>query len=254
VVIAMRPPARLASSALLGLAIFACPVLGASAADEQRVVELFTSQGCSSCPAADRLMEKVAREPGTIVLTLPVDYWDYIGWKDTFATPAFTARQKAYAMARGDGHVYTPQVVIDGLRHAVGSDPLEIDDASKLAHGEKGAMGVTLRAHRENGRLLVDVGAAPDGAGKWGAFWVVHVAKARTVKIGRGENAGKTVTYTNVVRGMDKVGNWSGDAARYEIEEDGLKSPDAETYVLMLQASSGGKPGAILAAMKGEGF
>jgi hypothetical protein len=199
-------------------------------------------------------MEKLAQAPGTIVLSLPVDYWDYIGWKDTFASPAFTARQKAYALSRGDGHVYTPQVVIDGLRHAVGSDPVEIDDASRLVAGEKGAMGVSLQSHREHGRLLVDVGGAPEGAAKWGAFWLFHVAKTRTVSIGRGENAGRTVTYTNVVRGMDKVGNWSGEPARYEIEEDGLKTPDAETYVLLLQASSGGKPGAILAASKGDGF
>ena len=235
----------LASSAIPGSAL---------AVEQARVIELFTSQGCSSCPPADRLAARLAQEPGTIMLSFPVDYWDYIGWKDTFASPAFTARQKAYALSRGDGNVYTPQAVIDGLRHAVGSDPLEIEDASRLAAGEMGAMSVSLKTHRENGRLVVDVGGAPEGAAKWGAFWVVHVARTRTVTIGRGENAGHTVTYTNVVRGMDKVGNWAGVPTRYEIDDAGLKHDDSDAYVLMLQANAGPKLGAILAAAKGEGF
>jgi hypothetical protein len=227
---------------------------GARAGDAPCVIELFTSQGCSSCPPADALMAKLAKKPGTIVLSLPVDYWDYIGWKDTLASPDFSARQKAYAAARGDGHIYTPQAVIDGLRHAVGSDLTEIDDAAELAFGEDGALSVPLKVHRENGRLIAEVGAAPEGAAHWGAFWVVHVAKSRTVSIGRGENHGRTITYTNVVRAMHKVGNWSGAAARYEIGPGDLAAPDSDAYVLMLQASSGGKPGAILAAQKGAGF
>lgn len=86
------------------------------------VVELFTSQGCSSCPPADRLLSTLARAPNMIALSLPIDYWDFIGWHDTLASPTFTARQKAYAAARGDGRVYTPQVVVDGLVDAIGSD------------------------------------------------------------------------------------------------------------------------------------
>jgi len=218
------------------------------------VIELFTSQGCSSCPPADRLIARLSREPNTIVLTFNVDYWDYIGWKDTFASAANTARQKAYATSRGDGQVYTPQAVIDGLRYAVGSDPTEIDDASRLAFGEKGALSVSIASHRENGRLIVNVGAAPDGADKWGAFWICHVLKSHSVAIGRGENAGHSVTYTNIVRAMDKVGNWSGVAARYEVDEASLKRPDSDAWIMMLQANNGPKLGAILATAKGDGF
>ena len=251
---AICPSRRRALSVLLGLAVAAAGVRLAMAADDVRVIELFTSQGCSSCPPADRLMAKLAADPSDIVLSYSVDYWDYIGWKDTFASPDFTARQKAYALARGDGHVYTPQVIVDGLRHAVGSDIGEIDTAIKLCRGEKGAMSVPLSVHHENGRLIVDVGDAPEEAGKWGALWLVHVAKSKIVKIGRGENAGRTITYTNVVRGVDKVGNWTGQPARYEIQEESLKTPDADSYVLLLQAGMPAKPGAILAASKGEGL
>jgi hypothetical protein len=244
--------------ALLALpALASAPAVGASsgaAPVATRVIELFTSQGCSSCPPADRLMQSLAGQPDTIVLSFPVDYWDYIGWKDTFASPAYTARQKAYAQARGDGSVYTPQAVVNGLRHAVGSDPVEIDAATKLADGEQGAMRVPLKTHMEGGHLVAEVGAAPEGAGKWGAFWVLRVSKSRSVAIGRGENAGHTVTYTNVVRGMDKAGNWMGVPARFEIDEMGLKQGDSDGYVLLLQANQGPKLGAILAAAKGPGL
>jgi len=242
------------------LAIPATLVLTLSAAtaalaqETPRVIEFFTSQGCSSCPPADRLAAKLAKEPGVIAMSLPVDYWDYIGWKDTFASPAFTARQKAYAAARGDSRVYTPQAVIDGLRHAVGSDPVEIDDAAKLAFGDKGALAVQLHIRRENGRLIVEAGEAPNGAAKVGELWLFHIAKSRTVKIGRGENAGRTITYTNVVRAMDKVGNWMGEPSRFEIDESSLTAPDCDAYALLLQAGSQSRPGAILAAAKGDGL
>ncbi len=240
--------------AILALALCACAAPGAIAAERPRVIELFTSQGCSSCPAADRLMTKMAQDPKTIVMSYDVDYWDYIGWKDTYGSPAFTARQKAYAVARGDGHVYTPQAVVDGLHHAVGSDPMEIENATQLAAGEQGAMSVPIRLTRENGRLVINVGAASDGAPRWGACWIVHIATSRTVSVRRGENAGHALSYTNVVRGMDKVGNWNGEAARYEVDPSSLMTPDSDAYVVMLQASSAGKPGSILAAVKGEGF
>ena len=227
---------------------------GARAQTIGRVVEFFTSQGCSSCPPADVLAAKMAREADTLVLSFPVDYWDYIGWKDTFASPAYTARQKAYAQSRGDGAVYTPQAVIDGLRHAVGSDPTELDAATQLAAGEQGALKVSLKTHMEGGHLIAEVGGAPEGAGKWGALWVLRLAKSRTVAIGRGENAGRSVTYTNIVRGMEKAGNWMGQPARYEIDEMGLKQGDSDGYAVMLQANQGPKLGAILAAAKGPGL
>src|SRR5258707_10194269 len=98
-------------------------------ADPRAVVELFTSQGCSSCPEADKVLGELARDPNVIALSLPIDYWDYLGWKDTLADSRFTARQKAYSRARGDRDVYTPQVIVNGSAHVIGSDRRKIDGA-----------------------------------------------------------------------------------------------------------------------------
>src|SRR5438270_13293400 len=113
--------AHLATSITLVIALIA-GVHSARAEPVRGVVELFTSQGCSSCPPADRYLAELAKDPSLVVLSWPVDYWDYIGWKDTFGSPGFTARQKAYAAVRRDDQVYTPQAVIDGVTHAVGND------------------------------------------------------------------------------------------------------------------------------------
>ena len=145
---------RLALSALLLTAS------AASAADRPRgVVELFTSQGCSSCPPADRIIGDLARDPSLIVLSLPVDYWDYIGWKDTLASPQCTARQKGYAAARGDGKVYTPQAVIDGLTHVVGADRDAIVKNIADDRSVRGALTVDVAARVADGKASVEVGA-----------------------------------------------------------------------------------------------
>ena len=239
---------------LMCLALFSASVgVGAIAADRPAVIELFTSQGCSSCPPADALLVELARDnPGYITLSLPVDYWDYIGWKDTLADPAFSARQKAYAQSRGDNHVYTPQVVVDGLVHAVGSDKAEIVAAVDSCFGRQGALGVALQTKAVPSGLSVDVGSAPDGAPKAGAVWIFQTLHHRTVTIGRGENSGRTIAYTNVVRHMRKVGDWNGAPVHFDIPQKDLAAPDADGYVVLLQAVSDDRPGAILAAAQGH--
>src|SRR5258708_2768506 len=126
------------------------------------VLELFTSQGCSSCPPADALLGKLARDPGLLALSLPVDYWDYIGWKDTLASPIFSARQTDYCRSRGDSGVYTPQIVVDGLAAAVGSDAAEIETAIATTAKRHGALSVDLKLSESGGRLH-------DGLGRAGA-------------------------------------------------------------------------------------
>ena len=158
----MRKPLFHALAIGLGALILSGP---ASATETRSVIELFTSQGCSSCPPADRLLGELARDPGTIALSFPVDYWDYIGWKDTFASPAYTARQKAYASARGDGQVYTPQAVVDGVAIAIGSDRSEVAAAQSAALGRKGALSVPVKINAAGGSLKIDVGAA-QGCGR----------------------------------------------------------------------------------------
>src|SRR5204863_4556873 len=113
----------------------------AARAQTRAVVELFTSQGCSSCPPADKLLAELAADPSLVAMSVPIDYWDYLGWKDTLADPHNTARQKAYAHARGDGQVYTPQVVVNGALHALGSDKAAIEVAI-AASRKKGAMSL----------------------------------------------------------------------------------------------------------------
>src|SRR5713226_705298 len=118
---------RVASS--LALVCLALTVNTDVRAEPRAVIELFTSQGCSSCPAADKLLGELARDPTLVTISVPIDYWDYLGWKDTLADPRNTARQKAYAHVRGDGQVYTPQVVVNGALHALGSDKAVIEAA-----------------------------------------------------------------------------------------------------------------------------
>ncbi|WP_374309269.1 DUF1223 domain-containing protein [Methylocella sp.] len=212
------------------------------------VVELFTSQGCAFCPPADALLASLARRQDVAAMSFSVDYWDYIGWKDTLAVPANAARQRAYAGVMGEHHAYTPQAIVNGVAGAVGSDRKEIEAAMASTRGRDGAMSLGLRAGVADGAVVVDV---PDGPGGPAVVLLVRVARQMSVQIGRGENAGRKISYTNVVRQVSDLGVWSGAAASF-------RAPDArvegEGYVVLVQRGSQGRPGAILAAAKSAGF
>lgn len=234
--------------ATLVLAIFAATPAGSApdpAAQVRGVVELFTSQGCSSCPPADKLLGDLAKSSDLIALSFPVDYWDYIGWKDTLADPAFTARQKAYAAQRGDGQIYTPQAVIDGVTHVVGSDRMEISGALTSSAQRKGAMTVPVTLAVANGQVSIDVGAAPADGPRKASVWLLDTIPSKTVAIGRGENSGRTLTYTNVVRKISKLGDWTGEPAHFAL----ASRLNNGGYVVLLQAGEPG-PGVILGAAK----
>jgi hypothetical protein len=236
--------ARLAKGLAFVLAATASLHTARAAEPVRGVVELFTSQGCSSCPPADRYLAELAKDPGLVVLSWPVDYWDYIGWKDTFASPAFTARQKGYAAARRDEQIYTPQAVIDGVTHAVGNDRDRVQEAID-AHGKSFSAVVTITDR--DGKIGVDV--TPKGnTGGSATVWLLRVLRTANVAIGRGENKGRSVTYTNVVREAIPVGEWSGGAAHFEAARP--KLGDGEALVVLLQTGTAAKPGAILAAAK----
>lgn len=248
------PTARLrsvATASLLAAMAFTAPAVRAD--DLRGVIELFTSQGCSSCPPADKLLASFAREGGVLALSFPVDYWDYLGWRDTLATPAFTTRQKGYSLTRGDGQVYTPQVVVDGVAHAVGSDEEQIKTTIDATRPH-GALSVPISLRVGGEMLRIDVGRAKDAGHLSGALWLVRVAKARTVAVGRGENAGKRLTYTNVVRSMRRIGDWNGTAASFEVPLAWTLAGDGDGYVILLQAGTAARPGEILAAAKGAGL
>lgn len=218
------------------------------------VIELFTSQGCSSCPPADRLLGKLARRPGVYALSLPVDLWDYVGWKDTLATPLHSQRQRHYAKGRGDNRVYTPQAIINGIEHVVGSDPAAIQAKAEECYGREGALSVDMKVEAGDGGLKVDLGAATSGAPTAANLWLVRVASSRDVQIKRGENAGHTFTYINVARSFSKIGDWSGEARSFSIPKDQLADAETDGWMLLLQVGAPMRPGVILAAAKSPGL
>jgi hypothetical protein len=214
------------------------------------VVELFTSQGCSSCPAADALFVELARDPRLITLTLPVTYWDYLGWKDTLGQEVFSKRQKLYAKARGDGQIYTPQAVVNGAAHIVGSDKGGIDRLVK--EQEREGFPVKVDLAEANGALRVVLGDAPFAGEKPAVVWLLQVSRSATVPIERGENSGKTVTYANVVRAISRIGEWNGQAATLSVPLETVRSAaKADSYVVLVQDDLYTRQSAILGAARG---
>ncbi|ETR77634.1 hypothetical protein X566_08270 [Afipia sp. P52-10] len=233
----------------LSVAIAAVGLFFATQASAQTraVVELFTSQGCSSCPEADRLLGEIAKDPTVVAVSLPIDYWDYLGWKDTLADPKFTARQKAYSKARGDRQVYTPQIVVNGKLHALGSDRAGIEQAIKDSTGKSGVMSVPVKVAVANGQIGISVPDAPAGVHP-GEVWISAIAKAMPVSIARGENKGKEVIYHNVVRNWLKVGDWTGKSASWTVPIENLSGQGVDGAVVYVQEGSREKPGAMLGA------
>lgn len=217
----------------------------ASATQPKAVVELFTSQGCSSCPAADALFEHYADREDIVALSLSVDYWDYLGWKDTLASPKFSERQKAYAEARRDGMMYTPQMVVNGLSHTNGADKIKIEHAIEKSLKGGPALKVPINLSVDHAKLTVEIGAAPDGAQKDATLWLAVIARKVQVPIKRGENTGRTITYNNVVRELTPIGMWSGKAMKVQLERDSFQRADSERCAVLLQQ---GKAGPIVGA------
>jgi hypothetical protein len=236
-------------SGVLALAVVAASTAWAG---PLAVVELFTSQGCSSCPPADAALRDLAGRSDVIALTLPVDYWDYLGWRDTLAKPAFTARQRAYSSVRGDRQVFTPQAVVNGKGSCIGSDAAALE---QLIQAGRPGPGVAIALSESGGTVAVDVAGAAGGPSRdqTAEVWVLPVAKAREVAIERGENRGKTITYANVVRGMTRIGEWLGAPLHVEVPLAVARS-DGEGYVVLLQSPRGDKPGPILGAAKSPGL
>ena len=214
---------------------------GTGAPQLKAVLELYTSQGCNSCPPADALLQSYTRRDDIVALTLPVDYWDYIGWKDTFASPKFSARQRAYAKIRGDGRVYTPQVVINGLAHVVGSSQRDIDRAIDDTAGQVAKARVPVSVRVEGDRVIVEAGdGTADATAKDATIWLAAIQPEGEVAIRAGENRGRSLKYYNIVRELMPVGMWTGKATRFEISRDALKVPGAERCAVIVQSGSAG--------------
>jgi hypothetical protein len=191
------------------------------------VVELFTSQGCSSCPRADKLFESYAKRNDVLALSFSVDYWDYLGWKDTLASPRFTQRQRAYAKTRGDGQIYTPQLIVNGLTHVNGASHREIEGALNSTASQTTPAWVPMSMRLEAGHL--------------------------EVAIGRGENAGRTVTYHNVVRDVMPIGMWSGKHMTVRLDRQSLAQRGHDADEMLAVVLQRGQAGMIIgAAMLGQ--
>jgi hypothetical protein len=201
----------------------------AAAADHPVLVELFTSQGCSSCPPADRLLGKLAERDDLLALAFHVTYWNYIGWKDSFASEATTRRQYAYAKAFNSPNVYTPQMVIGGATHAVGSDASAIERA------------VVQARVRSQVAVAIDAGQVTAAAGEGsGALWLACYDAKHEVAIGRGENGGRTLTYFNVVRHLEKLADWQGAALAAPVDLDAQRAAGRAGCVAILQRAPAG--------------
>src|SRR5580698_8681490 len=187
-------------SSALGVCAIVAVVRPAVAAEPRAVIELFTSQGCSSCPPADKVIGELAKDPSVIALSMPIDYWDYLGWKDTLADSRFSARQKAYSLMRGDRDVYTPQVVVNGSTHVIGSDRAGIEGAIGKTDKGAGVMSVPVTMSVAGKQINVSVSASKESAVSHGEVWICSIAKSVQIDISRGENCGQQITYHNVVR------------------------------------------------------
>ncbi|MEW6257287.1 MAG: DUF1223 domain-containing protein [Pseudomonadota bacterium] len=227
------------------------PPTSAGSPAPKAVVELYTSQGCASCPPADALMGELAKDPELIAITLAVDYWDYVGWKDTLAKHGHSLRQKAYAEQRGDRMIYTPQMIVDGQLPAKGSDKAAVLRAVARAKEPHFSLNVPVSLSRRNDQLVIEVGGLPKPVpGLTADIWVCPVLSSHEVAIGRGENAGKTVNYTNVVRGWIRLGPWTGQPANFTLPLKLVRPENEDGVVVMVQAGTPTAPGPILGAAR----
>jgi hypothetical protein len=238
---------RLQYASSLALSCLAVLVAQPVQAGPRAVIELFTSQGCSSCPPADKLIAEYSRDPSVIALSLAVDYWDYLGWKDTLALSGHSSRQRAYAKARGDREVYTPQAVVDGAVHALGSDKAAIEKAMRQTREQSSALLLPVSIERTGDKLTVNVAASKDEKGQ-AEVWLCPMMKSVPVAIGRGENSGHTLTYTNVVRRWIKLGDWTGKAETFSVPVKDIQSGNTDAAAVIVQTGATSAPKLMLGA------
>ncbi|MBI1178990.1 MAG: DUF1223 domain-containing protein [Alphaproteobacteria bacterium] len=208
-------------------------------AREPVVVELFTSQGCSSCPPANDYLAVLSERPNVIALSFGVTYWDDLGWKDTFASPQFTRRQRDYAPRLGNDSVYTPQMVVNGHIDVVGSKRRAVDAAIEAAGRDPAGPSLTVG----DSRIAVGAGAAPEGGAD---LWLVRYdPRVVQVPVRRGENGGRTLPHKNVVHDLTRLARWTGQPLTVGLSPPG----DGMAWAVLLQGAHGGP---ILAAARGD--
>lgn len=209
-------------------------------ADHPVVIELFTSQSCPSCPDADAFAADLNNEPGIIVVSWPVDIWDYLGWEDTLADPENTRRQAQYNGRFGLRWPYTPEMVIDGRTHLAGNDRDAVHE--RIAEiREDSWVNVSVRVRMSEDRLIVNVGAAPEEMiDPLGTIWLIPYRSHQGIEIGGGPNTGRTLDYVNVAEGYRPISQWAGSPVivRHEVSRIPGENPDG--YIVVLQKHRNG--------------
>lgn len=228
---------RSKASVLLAAASLSVCAAAASAGSSHRpvVVELYTSQGCSSCLPADALLAKLAKRPEVLPLSFSVTYWDMLGWKDTLASEANTKRQKAYASIMGHSAVYTPQMIVDGIVDVVGSREASVQAAIDTRWRESGTEDVAVAMHETKDELHIGIGSSSDRGTPPATVWLFHLRNSATVAIGAGENGGRTMTYRNVVADLRAVGQWKGDALTIDLPRSSMEGLPHDAVAIVVQ-------------------
>jgi hypothetical protein len=230
-------------AALLAAAMAVLPAAaGEIRVNPKAVVELFTSQGCSSCPKADAKFAELKGRQDVIALAWHVDYWDYIGWPDTFGAAENSDRQRAYAESWGSSRIFTPQMIVNGLKGVVGSRDNDVEGALAEARLE-----LPVKLELKGDMLKVSVAAKP-GSGS-AMVWLVTYKDHAAVLIERGENAGKTIDYTQIVTGKQMLGAWEGaEGTTLKLPLSELSANGSNGAVILVQSDKDGLPGPILGA------
>ena len=212
------------------------------------VVELFTSQGCTSCPPADEMLSEMAAAGEVVALAYHVDYWDYLGWSDTLASPENTARQQEYSKVFGKRSVYTPQAVINGRVPLNGAKRAKVEGAIERMSGGEHGMSVDVSIAYQDEVMVVETGKAVHPVGD-AQIVIVYYAPISTVDIEQGRNGGRRFVYSNSVLGFHSAGMWDGRETRIELPmSEFTKKGAGGCAVLLQQMAPGGLPGAILGA------
>jgi hypothetical protein len=238
---AMQKPLAFATACL---ALFMSSPAGAGELRQspKAVLELFTSQGCSACPAADALLTEMAEQPDIIALAYHVDYWDYIGWPDTFGSPANSDHQRAYAESWGSSRIYTPQLIVNGAEGVAGSRRSEVDTALGAAQ-----LQLPVRLRHSDDMLEVSIAGQPGI--EQAMVWLVTFIDEAEVTIERGENEGKKLLYTHIVTGRQVLGMWEPeDGAHLKLPLTEVLGSSANGAVVLVQQEKDGLPGQILGA------
>jgi hypothetical protein len=209
------------------------------------VVELFTAQGCSSCPPADAAFRKLVNQGDVIALAYHVDYWNNLGWADTLSSKENTERQYGYAKTMGRSNVYTPQAIVNGRGHLAGADLNGINSQIDTYSSEGNGLTVPISAAMRGDELEIKIGA---GQGKANVV-MVYFDKEKTIDVEKGENSGQKISYLHSVTNVETVGMWDGKATSLTLPASVLQRPQLEGCAILLQsATADGDPAAILGA------